>query len=238
MSPEARGQEQGSNFIPEKEKNKLAVCLVSGGLDSAVAAGVAKSKGYDLYFMFANYGQKTLEKETECVNNLAEFYDPKEVRTVDLTWLREFGGSALFDTETKLDETNFLLEYVPFRNTVLLAAATAWAEVIGADSVFIGSSGGDHICPDNSAEFLDAFQEVMVQGTLLKKDIKLEAPLRDTDKTGAVKIGAELNIPFELTWSCHNNVDAACGHCSNCLSRLEAFKETEKTDPIPYEKSI
>lgn len=238
MTAEFRGSEQEVIFNPEPERNKLAVCLVSGGLDSAVAAGVAKSRGYDLYFLFADYGQKTLVKEDECVDALSNFYKPKEVKKLDLTWLRELGGSALFDPGTKLDESNFLLEYVPFRNTVLLTAATAWAEVIGADSVFIGSSGGDHICPDNSPEFLDAFQEVMARGTLLKRDIKLEAPLRETDKKGAVEMGTDLEIPFELTWSCHNNTDAACGHCSNCLSRLDAFKETDRTDPILYEDSM
>lgn len=221
---------------PEIGKPKRAVILISGGLDSTVAAGIAKSRGFELYFMFANYGQKTLEKERESVDKIAEHYHPKELVNVDLTWLSQIGKSGLFDSETQLDETNFLLEYVPFRNSVLLSAATAWAETIGADAVFIGSSGGDHICPDNSPQYLRAFQRVVKEGTMLKRDIKLEAPLSRMEKTGTIELGLSLDVPFELTWSCHNNVDTACGHCSNCLSRLQAFETIRGKDPIRYVK--
>lgn len=220
---------------PEFEKPRRAVCLISGGLDSTVATAVAKSQGFDLYFLFADYGQKTMQKEWECVQRVAEHYKPKDVRSIGLNWLKEMGGSALFDQNTQLNEKNFLLEYVPFRNSILLSAATAWAESLGADTIFLGSSGGDHICPDNSPEYLKAFQAVIAQGTMLKKDIVLRAPLIETNKTGAVKIGRELKVPFELTWSCHNNIQAACGHCSNCLSRLDAFRNMGEKDPISYQ---
>lgn len=225
----------GASGGHEFEKPRRAVCLISGGLDSTVAAAVAKNQGFDLYFLFADYGQKTLQKEWECVQRVAKHYKPKEVRSISLNWLKEMGGSALFDKNTPLNESNFLLEYVPFRNSILLSAATAWAESLDADTIFIGSSGGDHICPDNSPEYLKAFQTLIAQGTMLKKDITLQAPLIETDKTGAVKIGEELKVPFELTWSCHNNTKAACGHCSNCLARLEAFRSLGENDPIPYE---
>jgi len=221
---------------PEVERNKRAVCLISGGLDSAVATAVAKSRGFDLYFLFVDYGQKTLERERDCVAKLAEHYKPTEVRSLNMRWLKDIGQSALFDPETPLNEGNFLLEYVPFRNTILLSAATAWAEVLGADAIFVGSSGGDHICPDNSPAFIRAFQEVAIQGTLLKKDIKIEAPLMETDKRGTVILGEELGVPFELTWSCHNNTEAACGHCSNCVARRDAFDSFHTADPIPYQQ--
>lgn len=217
-------------------KKRKAVCLISGGLDSTVAAAVAKSKGYDLYFLFLMYGQKNLKREEESINSLGKYFKPKKILKVKLSWVKKFGGSGLLDKSVTLDERNFRAEYVPFRNSIFLSVATALAEVIGADAIFVGSSGGDHICPDNSPKYISSFQKVIREGTMLKKDIKIVAPLIRTDKTGAVKIGKKLNVPFELTWSCHNNTEKACGHCSNCLARIEAFKKNQTKDPIGYEK--
>lgn len=217
-------------------KNKKVICTVSGGLDSTVSVAIAKNKGYELYFIFFRYGQKTQKKEEDCVKKLAKFYKPKKLLIIDLPWIKKLGGSALLDKKITLDERSFRKEYVPFRNSIFWAIATAWAEVIGVEKIFIGSTGGDHICPDNSPKFISAFQEVMGIGTMLKKDIKLTAPLSKTDKGGAVKIGTRLKVPFGLTWSCHNNTKLACGHCSNCKSRLEAFKLNNLKDPIEYEK--
>lgn len=218
-------------------KIKKAICLISGGLDSAVSVGVAKELGCDLYFLFISYGQKTLVKEEQCVDQLAKFFKPKKIWKVSLPWLKEFGGSALFDKKTVLNENNFLLEYVPFRNSIFLSIATALAEAIGADYIFLGSSGGDHICPDNSPEYLNSFQRIIEIGTLLKKDIKIKAPFSKTNKVGIVNIGKKLNVPFKNTWSCHNNINKACGHCSNCLARLDAFEVNGLKDPIDYEEN-
>ena len=217
-------------------KNKKAICTVSGGLDSTVSAAIAKSQGYKLYFLFFRYGQKTSKREEASVRKITEFYKPEKLLVIDLPWIKRMGGSALLDKKITLDEKNFRKEYVPFRNSIFWAAATAWAEIIGAEKIFIGSTGGDYICPDNSPKFISAFQEIMKIGTMLKKDIKLTAPLAKTDKKGAIKIGMKLKVPFHLTWSCHNNDKLACGHCSNCKSRLEAFKLLKLTDPIKYEK--
>lgn len=217
-------------------KNKKAICLISGGLDSAVASAIAIEKNYEPIFLFLRYGQKTLKKEEWCLDKLIKYWKVKQVYKVDLPWIKEFGGSALFDKDIPLDEINFRLEYVPFRNSIFLSIATALAEVKGADIVVMGSTGGDHICPDNSQEFHDTFQKVIKIGTMLKKDIKIFHPLTKTDKTGAVKIGNKLKVPFEFTWSCHNSNEKACSHCSNCLARLEAFKLNISSDPIKYEK--
>jgi len=214
--------------------NKKAVCLISGGLDSAVAAAVAKKSGYDLYFLFFNYGQKTANKEKACFLKLARFYKAKKAKIISLPWLKKLGGSALTDKKTILTPENFNLEYVPFRNTIFLSAAVAWAEAISADAVFIGSCGGDRICPDNSPAYINSFQKVIELGTKLKTDIKIKAPLLKGDKAYVVGVGKRLKVPFELTWSCHNYTNKACGHCSNCLSRLKAFTKNSLKDPIPY----
>lgn len=217
--------------------NKKAICLISGGLDSAVAAAVAKSKGYELHFLFLEYGQKNFKKEEASIKNLAKFFKPKKVWRVKLPWIKEFGGSGLLDKNITLDEKNFRLEYVPFRNSIFLSVATALAEVIGTEAIFVGSSGGDHVCPDNSPEYIKSFQKVIKEGTMLKKGIKIVAPLIKTDKIRAVKIGTKLKVPFGLTWSCHDYKKLACGHCSNCLSRIEAFSLNKIKDPILYEKN-
>lgn len=215
-------------------KSKKAICTVSGGLDSSVSVAIAKNEGYELYFLFFRYGQKTQEKEESCVRQLTKFFKPKKLLIINLPWIKKLGGSALFDRNIPLDEKNFRKEYVPFRNSIFWAAATAWAEVIGADRIFIGSTGGDHICPDNSPKFISAFQKIMSIGTMFKKNILLTAPLSRKDKTGAVKIGLKLGVPFHSTWSCHNNTDEACGHCSNCKARIKAFKLNGTDDPIKY----
>ncbi len=216
--------------------NKKAVCTISGGLDSAVSAAIAKEQKYDLYFLFFRYGQKTLKKEELSVKKLSKFFTVKKLLIIDLPWIKKISDSFMFDNKKILNESNSLKEYVPFRNSMFWAISTAWAETLRANKIFIGSTGGDHICPDNSPKFISSFQKVMNIGTMLKKDIQLMAPLSKTDKIGAVKIGLKLKVPFKNTWSCHNNNNIACGHCSNCKSRLEAFIKNRATDPIRYEK--
>ncbi len=215
---------------------KKAVCLISGGLDSAVASAIAISKGYEPIFLFFRYGQKNLKKEEWCFNQLVKHWQVKQFYKINLPWIKEFGGSALLDKDIPLSENNFHLEYVPFRNSIFLSIATALAETQKADIIVIGSTGGDHICPDNTPEFIQSFQKVMSIGTLLKNNIKIFHPLTKTDKTGVIKIGKQLKTPFQLTWSCHNSINIACGHCSNCLARIKAFNLNHIQDPIKYEK--
>lgn len=214
-----------------------AVCLMSGGLDSAVTAAVAIRGGFIPKFLFVDYGQKTRVRERQSAQELATHFGSPELRVVRLPWLRSFGKSGLFRDDVNLDETNFRLEYVPFRNSILLAIATALAEVTDADRVYIGSTGSDRICPDNSPEFIEAFQGVVRLGTMLKTDIQVTAPLVEMDKVGVVKLGSELGVPFEKTWSCHNGKKLACAHCSNCRSRLVAFDRLGLKDPLRYSSS-
>ena len=132
--------------------------------------------------------------------------------------------------------TTEINEYVPNRNAILETQAIAYAEYLKAGVVCVGSTGEDNICPDNSPKFINTMQQLINEGTLLKPAIQIVAPLILTDKRGVVAEGIRLGVPFELTWSCHNRTNLACGSCSNCKSRLEAFRLNGVKDPIKYAK--
>jgi len=215
----------------ENINRRSAVCTVSGGLDSAVAAAVMHKTGFELHFIFFDWGQKTHDKELECATRLAEHYNAS-LEVVEVPLLKNMPGITLTEDETMTTAIN---EYVPNRNAILETQAVAFAEYLKAGAVCVGSTGGDHICPDNSPQFISAMQGLVDEGTMLKPAIQVIAPLAETDKVGAVKLGLELGVPFELTWSCHNGVQVACGQCSNCESRLEAFQLNGLEDPIAYE---
>lgn len=214
-----------------------AVCLLSGGMDSAVAATMISQEGYKLYCIHFNYGQTPLLREKKCSRELANWLDAEEYHEIDLNWLKEIGGSALTNPNEKLTLKNKNKEYVPFRNTIFLSMATAYAESIGAKVIIIGSNAGDRICPDNKKSYLDAFQKVIEEGSLSGKEIKIRAPLveKGYGKKELVGKGLKLKVPFEKTWSCHNNTKKACGKCNNCKVRYMAFQENNSEDPIGYE---
>lgn len=218
----------------ETLNRRKAVCTVSGGLDSAVSAAVMQHLGLETNFIFFDWGQKTLEKELECATALSRFYK-SELKIVEVPILKTLPQISLTEAETLTTAIN---EYVPNRNAILESQAVALAETLRAGVVCVGSTGGDHICPDNSPQFIDMMQQLVNQGTMLKPPIQIIAPLMSTDKTGAVRLGIELGVPFDLTWSCHNNNHAACGQCSNCEARIEAFQLNGIEDPIPYEKGV
>lgn len=213
-----------------------ATGLISGGLDSTVVAAFMSANYATNHYVFCDYGQKTLIRERRAFEELCEFFEPTSAQVVDMRWMQRIGQSALFETETTLTDANRKREYVPFRNANLLGVAVAMAETIEADAVLIGSTGGDTTCPDNSPAFLQAFQQVVNEGTMTDQHIAVVAPLIDLDKKGVIQLGLALDAPFERSWSCHNNSnDMACGGCSNCASRREAFTELGLVDPLAYE---
>jgi 7-cyano-7-deazaguanine synthase len=218
----------------ETINRRRAVCTVSGGLDSAVSAAVMSYLGLQTDYIFFDWGQKTYKKELECAQILSEHYKTNLI-IVEVPLLKKLPSISLTESETFTTKIN---EYVPNRNSILESQAVAYAEFLRAGVVCVGSTGGDHICPDNSPRFLEIMQQLISQGTMLKPPIRIVAPLMDTDKTGAVKLGHELGVPFEHTWSCHNNNDLACGLCSNCEARIEAFHNNDMIDPIPYVDNI
>jgi len=220
---------------------KKGIVLVSGGLDSCVTAAIAKDMGYSLYFLHINYGQKTEKKELESFNKLADFFKVEGKLIVDITYLKEIGGSSLTVDSMEIEKGDLFRKdipntYVPFRNGNIVSIAVSWAEVIKAHRIFIGvveedSSG----YPDCRKEFYDAFNQVLKVG-LAYTDLLIETPLIDKSKGEIVRIGAKLGAPFELTWSCYSENDVACGGCDSCLLRLKGFKEAGMVDPIPYKR--
>jgi len=212
-----------------------AVVLMSGGLDSCVCAGIAKKMGYDLNILFVRYGQKTEKKEEQSVKKLAEYFEA-DLKLLDLRFLREIGGSALTDEiEVRKDDTGIPSTYVPFRNSIFLSLATAWAEVLGAKAIFYGANSVDFSgYPDCRPDYFKAFQNLIEKGTK-RGDIKLLAPLAEMSKSQIVKKGMEMGLPLEYTWSCYFSNEKACGKCESCKLRLKGFEEAGYKDPIEYE---
>lgn len=196
---------------------RLAVCLVSGGMDSCVAAAVANEEADELAFLHVSYGQRTEQRERRAFEELAEHYEAKKRLVVSLEHLAQIGGSSLTDKDIAVSSAALAgqgipTSYVPFRNAHLLSIATSWAEVIGAQAIYIGAVAEDSSgYPDCRPEFYEAFQQVIISGTKPETQIEIRTPVIALKKSEIVKLGQRLKSPFELTWSCYRNSDKACG---------------------------
>jgi 7-cyano-7-deazaguanine synthase len=224
-------------------KNELAIVLVSGGMDSCVTAAIANEQ-YRLAFLHVNYGQRTEARELRAFNEIADFYKSDKRLSVSLEHLKVIGGSALTDDSIAVPDagastpgaSQIPVTYVPFRNAHLLAIATSWAEVIGATKIFIGAVEEDSSgYPDCREIFYQAFNRVIDTGTKPETRIEIVTPLIHLKKSAIVKRGIELAAPLQLTWSCYQNSEKACGRCESCDLRLKGFREAGAKDPIPYE---
>jgi 7-cyano-7-deazaguanine synthase len=215
------------------------VVLLSGGLDSCVAAAVAR-QDYHLALCHANYGQRTVARELSAFRAQAAFFGTSLVLEADLTFLGKIGGSSLTDLHQAVpteaaEPAGIPSTYVPFRNSLLLAVAVAWAEVLDAEAVFIGANILDNPgYPDCRPAYFEAFNRVIDLGTRPETRIEIKTPLIDLDKAGIVRLGLELKAPLELTWSCYIDSDKACGRCSSCVLRLRGFAAAGAPDPSPY----
>lgn len=222
--------------------NERAVVLVSGGMDSATAAFEAKQSGYDLYFLHTSYGQETEDKEFNCAHQLAEHLDVADFLHIETEHLARIGASSLTDDSIDVEEEDLESDeipssYVPFRNANLLSMAVSYAEANDCGAVFMGAHSEDYSgYPDCRPEFFDAFQQVINVGTKPNTSIELIAPFVDWSKTDIVEHGVELNVPYELTWSCYREHEPACGTCDACAYRLKAFQESGIEDPIDYKQ--
>ncbi len=221
------------------EMRKTAVCLVSGGLDSCVTAAIAACE-YDLAFLHVNYGQRTEERELHAFRQIADYFSVTARLIADISYLQQIGGSALTDSsiavpKDSLGNRGIPVTYVPFRNTHIIAIAVSWAEVIGAQKIFIGATEVDSSgYPDCRKSYYRAMNLLIEEGTRPETQVQVVTPLIDMSKAQVVARGVELGAPLHLTWSCYCDQDVACGRCESCLLRLKGFREAGVVDPIPY----
>src|SRR5712691_7699467 len=230
-------EEMDSSILPP---SSLAVCLVSGGLDSCVTAAIAARENSELAFLHVSYGQRTESRERRAFDQLADHYGVTKRLAVSIEHLKKIGGSSLTDqsipvTEADLAAREIPTSYVPFRNAHLLSIAASWAEAIGAQRIYIGAVADDSSgYPDCRPEFYEAFQRAIDAGTRPETRVQIVTPVIGMHKSEIVRRGLELCAPLELTWSCYQSQESACGRCDSCALRLRAFSDAGARDPILY----
>ena len=225
--------------------NKKAIVLSSGGIDSTTAMAIAKEEGYEIYSLSFNYGQRH-SFELKKASEVANFFNAKEHLIIDID-LRKIGGSALTsDIEIPKSliynlQSSIPITYVPARNTIFLSLALAWAEVLGAEDIFIGANAIDYSgYPDCRPEYIKAFEKMANLATKAgvegKSHIKIHTPLINLTKGEIIKKGISLGVDYSLTSSCYSpDKDGnPCGLCDSCQFRLKGFKEAGIKDPLNY----
>jgi len=234
-----RSPDDPIQMIPQSSKTRSrAIVLLSGGMDSCVCAALA-ARDYEASALHVSYGQRTEERERRSFSAICERLGIKNRLVVRNEALRAIGGSALTDENIAVPEAHDLgrdipVTYVPFRNAHFLSVAVSWAEVMGASKILIGAVEQDSSgYPDCRPVYYDAFNQVIAAGTK-KGGIEVSTPLIAMRKAQIVRLGLELGVPFDLTWSCYSREDRACGVCDSCVLRLRAFQEAGAVDPLPY----
>lgn len=228
----------------ERPVGRRAVVLLSGGLDSTVAAAMAKARGFELHALSFDYGQRH-KRELESARAVAKALGAAS-HTVMQVPIAQYGASALTDPSiavpTGRDEkamgADIPVTYVPARNVVFLSLALGLAEARDAEAILIGANALDYSgYPDCRPEFFAAFEEVARKGTkrgVEGKPLQIEVPLLHMTKADIVREGLRLQAPLDLTWSCYQGGAKACGACDSCVLRLKGFREAGAKDPIPY----
>nr|MCH9739873.1 7-cyano-7-deazaguanine synthase QueC [Campylobacterota bacterium] len=210
--------------------SKKAVCIISGGMDSALSAKIAKNEGYEVIALHFNYGQRTEKKELESFRKIASKLDVIDSYEIDLDFFKQIGASALTDSSLDVPtggvEAGVPITYVPFRNGIFISIATAIAEKHGAEALFIGvveedSSG----YPDCRESYIDAMESAINLGTKDETALSIKMPLVHMNKEQIVQKSLALNVPLEDTWSCYKQEDKACGLCDSCRLRLKGFEK-------------
>lgn len=222
---------------------KKAVALLSGGMDSIVAAAMVAQDGYEIYALTVSYGQRHA-REIECSKLLAKWLEVRKHEIIELP-IAKLLKSALTDpvadvaSDAEMIGRKIPSTYVPARNTMLLSIALAWAESLGADAIIIGANSIDYSgYPDCRPEFIEAFQNLMGTATrrgVEGRPIRVLAPLITLSKGDIVHNGMELKVPFEHTWSCYRGGSSPCGECESCLLRKKGFESVGIRDPAEKE---
>jgi len=218
---------------------KKAVCIISGGMDSALSAKMAQVEGYEIIALHFNYGQRTQAKELECFRKIASAVEANESYEIDLPFFEQIGASALTDKRIDVPiggiEEGVPVTYVPFRNGIFLSIAAAVAEKHAAEALFIGvveedSSG----YPDCRETYIEQMQNAIDLGTKEETQLEIKMPLVALKKSQIVQRSLALDVPLKDTWSCYKSEEKACGVCDSCRLRLKGFKEAGSVDPLPY----
>ncbi len=221
---------------------KKAVILLSGGLDSATVVAMAKDQGYGCYSMSFDYGQRH-RSELQAAERVARQLEVVEHKVIGMN-LGGIGGSALTDDSIDVPQaptTGIPVTYVPARNTVFLSLALGWAEVLGAQDIFIGVNAVDYSgYPDCRPEFVEAFERMANLATKMGVEgqrIRIQAPLQMMSKAEIVQAGSRLGVDYGLTVSCYlADADGrACGKCDSCRLRAAGFAAAEMVDPTRYQ---
>ncbi|KAF5433811.1 7-cyano-7-deazaguanine synthase [Candidatus Methanophagaceae archaeon] len=224
---------------------KTAVCVCSGGIDSTVAAAIASQESYELHFFHASYGQRAEAREKDAVEAIAAYLGVNNLKYVELPFFKELGGSSLTDNNRKVPvgaEVNLDAEkvtpstWVPCRNLVLLAHASAYAEVISAEALFVGFNAEEaQSYPDNEKEFVERYNAVLKKAVASYSVAPtVKAPLVDLFKPAIIRKGIEVKAPLQLTYSCYLGEEKHCGICESCLHRRRGFEEASVDDPTVY----
>lgn len=222
--------------------NTRAVVLLSGGMDSCVCAALA-ARDHDAAALHISYGQRTEQRERDSFASICDRLGIRDRMLVRNEALRAIGGSALTDEKIAVPGSATIghdipVTYVPFRNAHFLSVAVSWAEVIGAEKIYIGAVEQDSSgYPDCRPAYYQAFNQVIRAGTREGR-IEIVTPLIAMRKSQIVTLGLELGAPFDLTWSCYSSQDRACGVCESCVLRLRAFAAAGVEDPIPYAEAV
>ncbi|MCF8372956.1 MAG: 7-cyano-7-deazaguanine synthase QueC [Bacteroidales bacterium] len=216
-----------------------AVVLLSGGLDSATALYLAKSKGFEVFALSFEYGQKH-KRELEAAQKLASKIGVTEHKIVSLN-LSGWGSSSLTNQDVEIsqghiDSGEIPATYVPARNMIFLSVAASYCEALGAQDIFIGVSEVDYSgYVDCRREFIDAMEAAINKGTVCAveddRPIKIHAPFINMTKAEEIKLGVGMGVDYSLTWSCYRGGDKPCGSCDSCLLRAKAFSEAGYRDP-------
>jgi 7-cyano-7-deazaguanine synthase len=243
--PTADAQVHLASGDKERMRKPLAVALISGGMDSAVALAMTLKEGFAAAGLHLNYGQKTEKREERAFHEICDFYGIRQRLVVSLPYFKQIGGSSLTDeripvSTAGIDSSTIPTSYVPFRNAHGLSIAASWGEVLGASRIVIGAVEEDSSgYPDCREVFYKAFGKAIDLGTKPETKIEIATPVIHFSKAEIIRKGGELGVPFHLTWSCYQNEDLACGVCDSCRLRLKGFVQTGMEDPIPYkEKEI